>query len=302
MQYIAEPIRERGFTVLKIYNYEGENLQGMSMKNLHLLPFYYFLPEDIIKAHTKEFQSIPRNPQEILKSKKIFDYVESMAFAVEICDIISAAVWYFLDIRASVKVYSENDPIWRLTYNVEWYIEALQKEHYIYTPSYLFNRIDYDLPYTPWTVYQFGYIETLPMVIEKHNLNDIIDCIKKKRCFEDFQERLNSKQKIAFENQWYHKRTRHPQESFEKYEEMHEGEVDLSADVEEKVVSEDMVQSFMDTLDGKDRKILTLRMEGCTYEKIADELGYKTHSAVIKRIKRIGEAYQKFAKVDIGFE
>ena len=98
-----------------------------------------------------------------------------MEFAVEVCDIVSAAVWHFLDIRASMKSFSADDPIWRLTYNVEWYREVLQKAHYIYTPNYLFNKIDYDLPYTPWAVYQFGYIQTLPIVMEKHNLLEIID-------------------------------------------------------------------------------------------------------------------------------
>ena len=174
----SRALRERGFTLLKIYNYEGSNRQGMSFKNLHLLPLYYFFPEDIIKAHPKDFQSIPRNPQNILKDKNVLDYVESMEFAVRVCDIVSAAVWYFLGIRASVKAFSENDPIWRLNYNVEWYREVLEKAHYIYTPSYLFNKIDYDLPYTPWAVYQFGYIQTLPIVMEKHNLLEIMDYVK----------------------------------------------------------------------------------------------------------------------------
>ena len=42
-------------------------------------------------------------------------------------------------------------------------------------------------------------------------------------------------------------------------------------------------------------------MKGMTYEEIAKEVGYKNHSGVIKRITKIGEAYQKFADVDFGF-
>ena len=38
-----------------------------------------------------------------------------------------------------------------------------------------------------------------------------------------------------------------------------------------------------------------------TYEEIASEVGYKTHSAVLKRIKKIGEEYQKFSGDDLGF-
>lgn len=297
----SRALRERGFTLFKIYNYEGSNRQGMSFKNLHLLPLYYFFPEDIIKEHPKNFQSIPRNPQNILKDKNVLDYVESMEFAVRVCDIVSAAVWHFLDIRASVKAYSEDDPIWRLTYNVEWYREVLEKAHYIYTPSYLFNKIDYDLPYTPWPVYQFGYIQTLPIVMEKHNLLEIMDYVKKHRCFEDFDENVDSIQKLAFETQWRHEQTQHPQTSLEEYSENNEI-VDAYSNVEEEVVSQETINEFTATLDDTDKRILELRMEGRTYEEIAKELGYKTPSAVQKRIKKIGTAFQKHADTDIGYD
>lgn len=35
--------------------------------------------------------------------------------------------------------------------------------------------------------------------------------------------------------------------------------------------------------------------------EIAEKLGYKTHSAVLKRIRKIGKAYEKYAGVDYGF-
>lgn len=60
-------------------------------------------------------------------------------------------------------------------------------------------------------------------------------------------------------------------------------------------------QAFLQTLDAKDAMILTLRNQGWTLEEIADELGYTNHAGVLKRIKKIGAAYQAFAGVDIGF-
>ena len=42
-------------------------------------------------------------------------------------------------------------------------------------------------------------------------------------------------------------------------------------------------------------------MKGVTLEKIAEKLGYKTHSAVHKRIRKIGLAYEKFSGEDFGF-
>jgi chromosomal replication initiation ATPase DnaA len=42
-------------------------------------------------------------------------------------------------------------------------------------------------------------------------------------------------------------------------------------------------------------------MLGLTLEEIANKLGYKTHTGVLKRIRKIGRYYEKFAGVDYGF-
>lgn len=44
-----------------------------------------------------------------------------------------------------------------------------------------------------------------------------------------------------------------------------------------------------------------MRMDDVTLEKIAEGLGFKTHSAIHKRIRKIGLAYEKFSGEDLGF-
>ena len=251
------------------------------------MPFYYFLPEDIIKAHkSKRFQGIPRNPRKI-----------------------SAAVWYYFDIHASSNAYSVNDPIWMLTYMSDWYLKELTRAGYIYPLAYLF-REDRDLPYMSWAVYKIGFMEIIPKIMIEHNLAPIIDYVQKHRCFEDFQDDWESKYKSAFINQWYHLRTKHPEVPLEVVQGSYDDEkedyphelADKSIDVQDEVEDSMRVESFLNTLSEKDRQILNLRMDKYTYEEIAEMLGYKTHSAVIKRIKRIGEIFQKYAKTDLGFD
>ena len=116
--------------------------------------------------------------------------------------------------------------------------------------------------------------------MEKHNLLEIMDCVKKHRCFEDFEDNVDSLQKKAFEAQWWHEQTKHPQYSLEEYENNQADEIDYSADVEEKVVSQETINEFTATLDDTDKRILELRMKGRTYEEIAKEVGFKTPSAV----------------------
>ena len=43
-------------------------------------------------------------------------------------------------------------------------------------------------------------------------------------------------------------------------------------------------------------------MSGDTLEEIAEKLGYKNHSGVLKRIRKIGQAYVAYTGVDYGFE
>jgi DNA-directed RNA polymerase specialized sigma24 family protein len=67
------------------------------------------------------------------------------------------------------------------------------------------------------------------------------------------------------------------------------------------MVDKVQVEQFLATLTDKDRQILTMRMEGLTHQEIADKLGYRNHSGVLKRIRKIGEQYENFTGTDLGF-
>ena len=68
-------------------------------------------------------------------------------------------------------------------------------------------------------------------------------------------------------------------------------------EIEEKVD----VDRFLSTIEDKDKQILQMRAEGYTNQEIADRLGYKTHSAIVKRIKKLGRMYQDFSGLNFGF-
>jgi DNA-directed RNA polymerase specialized sigma24 family protein len=69
---------------------------------------------------------------------------------------------------------------------------------------------------------------------------------------------------------------------------------DKSANFEENIISEDFCQRFKVRLSEKDMKILELRVEGFTYEEIAEKFGYKNHSGVIKRMQAITKEFIKY--------
>ena len=74
---------------------------------------------------------------------------------------------------------------------------------------------------------------------------------------------------------------------------------DPRSDFENSVISEMQIATFAEsTITEKDREILKLRMEGYTEQEIADKVGYKTASAVHKRIAKIADAYEDYVTAE----
>ena len=75
--------------------------------------------------------------------------------------------------------------------------------------------------------------------------------------------------------------------------------VENRSDFESSVISEMQIASFAESMiTEKDREILKPRMEGYTEQEIVDKVGYKTASAVHKRIAKIADAYKDFVTAE----
>ena len=69
---------------------------------------------------------------------------------------------------------------------------------------------------------------------------------------------------------------------------------DTRSEFENSVLSELRIAEFAAELSERDKKILEMKMEGHTAQEIAGAVGYKTHSAVLKRIRHIAGGYEDF--------
>ncbi|MDD2502861.1 MAG: hypothetical protein PHG58_03250, partial [Clostridia bacterium] len=76
---------------------------------------------------------------------------------------------------------------------------------------------------------------------------------------------------------------------------------DLIQHPDEEAIDNVSIAEFMSQIFAQDKQILMMRLEGKSYENIAKELGYHDHTAVIKRMRRLGEAFEKQAGIDCGF-
>lgn len=140
-------------------------------------------------------------------------------------------------------------------------------------------------------------------VMQGQQVPAIFGVSKKFPQHEDFTERLNQ-DKINFYNKWTHAKTKLGAPLF--FSELSEEETTNIEGVKNFFANDPAEEQryiflrdeFAKTLNSTDKEIYYLSEKGLTQKEIADRLGYKTHSAVSKRMKIMNKDFKKF----IGFE
>ena len=127
------------------------------------------------------------------------------------------------------------------------------------------------------------------LLMQAQSIPEIISVVDEHRTHEDFKPHtVANYDRINFERKWYHTRTKIGSPlSLEVLAEGENAEVPLvTADVAETELKT-LIKEFLLTRDKIDRKIYRMREKGMTHKDIADALGYKTHSAVTKRLEKM---------------
>ena len=140
-------------------------------------------------------------------------------------------------------------------------------------------------------------------VMQGQQVSEIFGISKKIPQHEDFSEQLNQ-DKINFYNKWTHCKTKLGAPLF--FSELSEDETTNIEGVKNFFTNDPAEEQryiflrdeFAKTLNSTDKEIYYLSEKGLTQKEIADRLGYKTHSAVSKRMKIMNKDFKKF----IGFE
>lgn len=291
----------------------------LKRKNGEITPFhnaeyisaFYFIPKSILDKCGEEINSIPRNPRKLLQDRRAIEIVESDLFKLVIIDAYAFMVWPFMGLGAKREIYSGYEPSWRYAHAASIWIQGMEDERVIPNSQEILksSNVDENLGYISEEEISETFTWLVPKIMAKHNMNAVIDTAKEFRCFEDFDYR-NSRQKIDHYRRWYHTRVKNISvesldELKERYAENNDGMdwdvADERSDMNRIVLEPMAANEFLASLSETDRQILTMRMEGITLEKIAEKLSYKTHSAVHKRICKIGLAYEKFSGEDFGF-
>ena len=139
-------------------------------------------------------------------------------------------------------------------------------------------------------------VEKMLKVMDYDAVADIVNNAPEHK---DFSSLENNHPKQDFDRNYYKTRTKHPLISLDELTEggnesaLHNSDYIAEQNVEN---SKEAVRAFWNTLSKEDKKLLLFRMNGMTYKEIAAEMNFKTHSAVLKRRRKIEEQFIEFFK------
>ena len=123
---------------------------------------------------------------------------------------------------------------------------------------------------------------------------DVLAATREIGAVEDFSKRPINYPRRDFEDKWNHPRAKTKVEySTKKADAALELDENLAHDPTEGNL---FVKGFFDLLDPTDAQIVSLAMEGFTHEQIAEKLGFKTHSAVTKRLHKLRPVFIKYSR------
>ena len=251
------------------------------------LPLAYMLPYDVISRYPT-LSKLPRSMGALNATPGWGKVILSQQFLNEIMDAVASLAFPHFGFGGWKEHYSGYSPVWRLSYALPLWAKGVEKVRGWGVQALFALPPDYEIPFCDPEDVRQVMKQVVEETIEEQGWGPILEVIRNMPCEEDF-ERWDTNVRKDFLRKWYHTRSKRVQTvSLEECMEDENSNIhslpDPKGDFTEQVESEDFCQRFKATLSQKDMAILELRVEGYTLEEIADRLGYKTHSAVVKRM------------------
>ncbi len=133
---------------------------------------------------------------------------------------------------------------------------------------------------------------------------EIAGVLNKSPAYEDFNHDKNNNLRAAdFDRKWNHTRAAVKTTSLEElqekcYENSDKSEeifADVMLDIPEEVEAKTNAELFWNEISDEDKSLLQMKMDGLTQKEIAEKLGYKTHSAIGKRLQKLKDKFMEIS-------
>ena len=275
-------------------------------RNAWSIQAFLLIPQELLRRASREIYTLPRCRATLLGDRRVIEVIESDLFLATMSDIYAYMAWPHMGLEGKMESYSGFDPCWKMAHAVSLWVQGLEELSLLHTLSEWLALTE-DRPVTNFGFAPYDLVDgfmaaAVPYVLDRDGHREWLTYVQKNHCWEDFDRRY-SFQKASFYREWYHTRTAHPTTvDYEieckklPYSDNHYGQM------VEQTVSRVDVERFINSLSITDRKIVALRLKGRPLEEIARLTGFQTHSAVLKRIRKVGKAYERFAGTDYGFD
>lgn len=304
----TEHVNHNGFLML---NGPQDTLWIPRTSNKSWLTLFYALPRELVQKQP-EYLSLPRCPYDVLRTDRYDDLINDDLFLQLVWDCYAWMIFQripvpkkdgtYRDIPGLDLHYSGDFPLWRLSYYMVGVMRDMFEQFGTSFQALFRVQKDQDIPFMELDHWAVFIGDMTAAIIVKKNWQPMIDDIWNNRTPEDYSE-FYSRVKAAFEAQWSHKRTSigRQMRSLEALMENSDEKAAVLAVADENDYAEEAVnritgEQFLATLSERDQTILHMKKEGYTNQEIAEKVGYKTHSAVVKRMKRIAASFEDFTK------
>lgn len=299
----------KGFILVDLID-KGNIVEIPLTSNKVWLTLFYALPEELV-SKANVYLDFPRCPYEVLRTDKYDELINDDIFLELVWDCTAWAVWQYFEVPDKKKGgyreipgtdmnYSGDFPIWRLAYVLLPYLRQKFETNGLSFQS-LFNMTpDMEVPYFTYQQYSNLIGNLVPIIVKEQNWQPMIDEAWNNRAPEDYSE-FYSQAKADFTRTWDHSRTKvgkmlSIEELAEKAEDADSifDIPDPCSQFETRILDKLAISEFTATLSERDMKILELKNRGYSVVEIAQVVGYQSHGAVVKRLKKITDLYDDF--------
>ena len=265
-----------------------------AVNQIFLLPLFYTFPAEVVAK--SEFRDLPRNIHTALTDIQSLERIQSKQFLKDMIDMTAAMVWMHLGHRGWIEVYSGYSPAYVCAHMLNHWRNLFYTVYREVNPIELFQQGAY-FNWVPMEEAKEIWAQIVAFSDKHFSIfRKVISVEKELPCFEDFDLKSgtarHSRAYYDFLRKWYHTKTKHPIILTERIPHrlgIWTNSADYRIDWE----------WFMKSLAPAEREIIELRLQGKTQKEIAEMMGYKTHSAVQKKLVKIRTAYEKWFSSDI---
>lgn len=261
------------------------------------LPLVYMLPLDLL-SRFPTLRRLPRSMGALNASPEWAEVILSDAFLNEAMDALASLAFPYFGFGGWKEHYTGFSPVWRLSYALPLWAKGVEQVRGWGVQALFALPPDFEIPFFDPEDVRGVMKQVVEQAIEEQGWGPVLEVVREIPCDEDF-EKWDTNVRRDFLRKWYHSRSKRVQTvSLEVCMEDEGSSIHSlpapEGDFTERVEAEDFCQRFKATLSEKDMAILELRVEGYTYEEIADRLGYKTHSGVIKRMEAVKKQFIQY--------